>query len=134
MRLRRRGVVGRMFFFLAPSKNRDETDLCRVVATIIFSGAFLGGALTILAVIVGVTLFGVFEFVRQVFAPVPVPSQAMLQGLVVVCVAVIAVVVWPVVLAVRWVLRTEIGRVCRAWLAAKKAKVCPRVEFVEDDP
>jgi len=118
--VRASGWLARVYFWLIPETDRrrvrrDGTSLCALVGRPLGFALFLGGVLALVGV-------GV------------VKAVSVWRELLVVALLILAAVL--VVLTVRFVvlgtIATETGALVGAWLAAKKRRVCPLVEFVDD--
>ena|SRR3990167_2736739 len=134
VRIREAGLIGRLFRNAVGSSKMDEfrakgTNLCAVVGNIFAIVIFTAILCSLAVAVASLAVWGVYAFIRQIIAPVERPGAEALGGFLVagfaVFVSVIALIVW----SVKNLLRTEVGMMFRAWCAAKKAKVCPRVEF-----
>ena len=134
VRIREAGLIGRLFREAVGPSKMDEfrakgTNLCAVVGNIFVLVVFVSVLCSILVGVMTFTVLGLYAFIRQIIVPVERPGTEALVGFLVVGFAVFVSVIALIVWGVRKLLRTEAGRIFRAWCAAKKAKVCPRVEF-----
>lgn len=138
VRIRKTGLIGRSLrASVGPSMmekfEENGTNLCAVVGNIV--GNIVGAicAFSVAAVVVvgmvSLAAWEIYAFTRQIIAPVERPGSAVLLGFIIVAFAVVGSVIALTVWGVGKLLRTETGRILCAWCAAKKAKICPHVEF-----